>query len=114
MTKRDFLRALAATPALALPAGSLAAGMEPLVVYDGRHAAARSFGIGAGIRFDCARDAGQLWRRVISPRLSTQSVITGMTCAADLMILADFARDDGLRLRARRAQRSAFVTWLIA
>jgi hypothetical protein len=114
VTKRDFLKALVATSALATPVAAISAGIERLVVYDGRHAAARRFGLGIAARFDCAHDAAQLWQREIAPRLAAGSAIAGMTCAADLMIVADLARYRRLRLRSRQPQRGGLITWLIA
>jgi hypothetical protein len=129
VTKREFVKAAAASAAVALAAlvrrrsaenppatdADAPAASFDVIVYNNWFPQAHEF----ATRFPAARalavggDAGQLWYATLRGLVSRGvRRIAGLTTHTDLLILETLAREHGLKVRSRTAT-GRLVTWVL-
>ena len=118
VTKRDFVKAAAATIVIAAAASRVEGSSEfDAVVYNEWFPQARTFADGLAAQgarvLPIAGDAGRLWydtlRRLVS---QGHRRIAGMTTHTDSLILETLARDSGLRVSLRESV-GRLVSWVL-
>jgi len=117
VNRRESLKFAMLAAGLGLvPGFALARGGSTAVIYDGRYREACAFASGGPAAFDCQHDAAGLWYRHFAGRNRTKGNISGLTCAADALVLADCARREGLRfarIELGAGRSSRLIAWEI-
>jgi hypothetical protein len=70
----------------------------------------------AHVAFDCQADAAALWFAHFAGRAERAAGLAGLTSGADVLVLADCARREGLGFTqlGRPTPRSGLVAWQIS
>ena len=115
MNRRESLSLLlVASAAHALPAFARASNRS-VVIFDGRFREACDFAADAGLALDCRVDAALLWYSSGLAAARHIRVVSGMTTAADALVIADCASRSGLRYAhiPHAPHASALVCWTL-
>jgi hypothetical protein len=118
LTKRDFVKAAAATVVIAAAASRASGSSEfDAVVYNDWFPQARAFAEGLAAQgarvLPVAGDAGRLWYDTLRALVSQgHRRIAGMTTHTDLLILETLARDTRLHV-SQRESAGRLVSWVL-
>jgi len=118
LTKRDFVKAAAATVVLAATAARVHGSSRfDAIVYNDWFPQARAFAEGLAPQsihvLPVGGDAGRLWYDTLRTLVNQgHRRIAGMTTHTDLLILETLARDTGLRV-SQRESAGRLVSWVL-
>jgi hypothetical protein len=115
MNRRESLALLVVAAAgQALPAVARASGRS-VAIYDGRYSEACEFAADAAVALDCRVDAALLWYSSGLAVAHHVHMVSGMTTAADALVLADCASRSGMRLARipHATTASPLVCWAL-
>lgn len=116
MNRRDSLKLMAAgTGAVLLPLFPALAAENVSLIYDSRFTRDDPGVDNVHTAFDCRGDVASLWYAHFSRNSALSGPISGLTTAADAMIVSDLARRDGRRVEWTAAHPGGqLVAWRLS